>query len=211
MQRTRQKILEYLKRHGEATVDDLSRALDSLTPVTVRHHLDVLRSQGLIDTPVAQHRASPGRPRYVYMLTEKAEAFFPKNINALTQHMLAELQHSLSPDQINVIFDGVASRMASELEPGRDGETLEERLDRVAAHLSEHGYEAHWESHPEGYVLHTRNCPYSSVVGGHQDVCLLDMKYLSRLLGTVPRRLTHLQDGAESCSYLIMRPQASRV
>src|SRR5690349_12010748 len=104
MQKTRQKILEYLKQNGEATVEDLSAALDDLTAVTVRHHLDVLRSQGMIASPEVMHRTSPGRPRYVYTLTEKAQAMFPKNVGTLTSHMLDELKNSLDENQINVIF-----------------------------------------------------------------------------------------------------------
>jgi predicted ArsR family transcriptional regulator len=144
----------------------------------------------------------------VYTLTDKAEGLFPKNINTLTQHMLDELKASLGSEQINVIFDGVAARMASELEPGAPGESFEERLDRVVEHLSEHGYEAHWERHPDGYVLHTTNCPYSGVAEAHDDVCVLDAKYISRLLGTVPRRIGHLKDGETSCAYLIKHSQA---
>jgi predicted ArsR family transcriptional regulator len=206
MQKTRQKILEYLRRHGEATVEELSLALDDLTPVTVRHHLDVLRGQGLIDAPAVQHRTSPGRPRYAYTLTEKADAYFPKNVNTLALHVLAEIRQTLPLEQVNVIFDGIATRMAAEIEPGRDGEILERRLDRVVSHLSDHGYEAHWERTPEGYILHTGNCPYSGIVDGHQDVCLLDVRYISQLLGAVPRRLTHIQEGAEDCSYLVLQP-----
>ncbi len=207
MQKTRQKILEFLKQRGEATVEELSEALDDLTAVTVRHHLDVLRSQELVDAPVIRHRNSPGRPRYVYTLTSKAEALFPKNVNTLTQHVLSELKASLGADQVNVLFEGVAERMAAEIEPGSEGETFEERLDRVVEHLTDHGYEAHWEEHPEGYVLHTTNCPYTGIVEAHDDLCMLDAKYISHLLGTVPRRVGRLRDGEESCSYLITRSQ----
>jgi predicted ArsR family transcriptional regulator len=207
MQKTRQKILEYLKQHGEATVEELSHVLDQLTPVTVRHHLDVLRGEGLVDAPVVQHRTTPGRPRFAYTLTEKADVYFPKNINVLALHMLAELQETLPPEQINVIFDGVAARMAAEIEPGPVGETFEGRLDRVVAHLTDHGYQARWDRSPEGYVLHTSNCPYSGIVDSRQDVCVLDVRYITRLLGTVPRRLTHIQDGGEDCSYLIAQSQ----
>ena len=47
MQKTRQKILEHLREHGESTVNELSKALDNLTAVTVRHHLDVLKERSL--------------------------------------------------------------------------------------------------------------------------------------------------------------------
>ena len=80
MQDTRQKILDHLKTHGEATVEELREWLGGITAVTVRHHLDVLRRDGLVDAPTVERRDTPGRPRYVYTLTEKASRYFPRTI-----------------------------------------------------------------------------------------------------------------------------------
>jgi len=206
MQKTRQKILHYLKQHGEATVEDLSYALDDLTPVTVRHHLDVLRSDGMVSAPEVKHRSTPGRPRYVYTLTEKAESFFPRNVNSLATHMISELKQSVNDSQLNVIFEGIADRMAADFDSGPEGELFENRLNRVVVYLTEHGYEAHWEPHLQGYAIHTSNCPYGGVAENHDEVCLLDIRYISHLLGVVPRRLGHLREGEESCSYLVTDP-----
>jgi len=212
MQKTRQKILEYLRHHEEATVDDLSDVLDNLTAVTVRHHLDVLRGQGLVSSPEVQHRNTPGRPKYVYSLTEKAHALFPRNLNTLSTHLIAELTNHLEDDRVNVIMDGVAERMASELPPGPPNETFDARLDRVVRHLTEHGYEASWTAHPDGYVLSTSNCPYGDVATDHEEqMCMLDMRYLSRLIGAVPRRLDYIPDGDNNCSYLIHSNQIDLV
>ncbi|MGF1503801.1 MAG: ArsR family transcriptional regulator [Chloroflexi bacterium] len=203
MQKTRQKILEYLHEHGEATVNELSKALDGLTAVTVRHHLDVLRSEGLIAQPVPRHRSTPGRPRYVYSLTEKGDSLFPGNVKTLADHMFGEVVGSLQGDQINVIFDGIADRMADELEVNPHA-SPQDRLDLVVRHLTEQGYEAKWEATAEGYLLHTFNCPYEQIATHHEEMCSLDMRYISRLLGTVPRRLgKNLIEGGSACSYLI--------
>ncbi len=207
MQRTRQKILDYLKQHNGATVEELSAVLDNLTAVTVRHHLDVLRSQGLVSPPEAVRRNSPGRPKYVYRLTEQAEKLFPKNLEALTEHVLAEMKSRLSPQQVNVIFEGVADRMAAQVPPPSDNEPIEARLDRAVEHLTAQGYEARWEPDTEGYVLYAGNCPYGGVPHEHNELCTLDMLFISKLLGTVPRRLAHRTAGDAVCSYLVLPPQ----
>ncbi len=62
MQDTRQQILEIMKRLGEVTVQDLSTEL-GLTSVTVRHHLEILRSEGYISDPEIVRSSRPGRPR----------------------------------------------------------------------------------------------------------------------------------------------------
>ncbi|GAB4475066.1 MAG: transcriptional regulator [Anaerolineae bacterium] len=210
MQKTRQKILEYLRQHGEATVSELSRELDNLTAVTVRHHLDVLRSEGFVAAPEPVHRDAPGRPRYVYRLTDKAKSLFSQNVGTLASMLMAEMKTALPEEQLNVIFEGIARRMAAEMSPGAGDETLEGRLARVVAHLNSQGYEAHWEPHELGYVLHTANCPYGGVVSDHDDLCKIDMRYISGLLGTVPRRLGHLQEGEDTCSYLVVVPEPLR-
>lgn len=202
MQKTRQRILEYLKTNGEATVEDLSATLDNLTPVTVRHHLDVMRSEGLLDAPEIRRRASPGRPCYIYRLSANARAHFPHNLQTLTSLLVTEIKSRLDEKQVNVIFEGVADRMSDLLEPPQPGETMEQRLTRVAEHLTEHGYMASWETRPEGLVLHTRNCPYG-VADTHPEVCMLDLRYVTTLLGVVPRRIGYMVDGDSSCSYLI--------
>jgi predicted ArsR family transcriptional regulator len=203
MQKTRQRILEYLYKHGESTIEDLSAALGNLTAVTIRHHLDVLRSEGMVDSPEALHRTTPGRPKYAYQLTSRGAALFPGNLRNLADHMFGVLVDSLTPRQINVIFDGIADSMASDLPAGDSSESPEERLDRVVGHLMAQGYEASWEAHQEGYVLHTHNCPYNAISSTHEEMCQLDMRYISRLLGTVPRRLGHMFDGQDACSYLV--------
>ncbi len=207
MQKTRHKILEYLREHQEATVEELSRVLDNLTAVTVRHHLDVLRAQGLITAPETLHRDSPGRPKYIYSLTEKAKALFPKNLHTLADHMLDELSSRFGKEQMDAFLEGVAGRMAADLPGGPEGESFQRRLDRVVQHLGERGYEAEYEIHPQGYVLHASCCPYTGVAEEHEEVCVLDRHYISRLLGIEPHRLKHLGQGDGGCSYLVPRPE----
>lgn len=202
MQKTRHRILEYLKERGEASVEELSAWLDDLTLVTVRHHLDVMRSEGLIDPPEIRHRSAPGRPRYIYRLSQSADSVFPKNLGPLTDHLLSQLKETLGDRQVNVIFEGVADRMAGEFSSAAPNETIEHRLDRVVEHLTAQGYMASWVDHPDGYILTTSNCPYS-MAAEHPEMCVMDIRYISNLLGLIPHRLTHKLEGDATCSYLI--------
>jgi predicted ArsR family transcriptional regulator len=92
--------------------------------------------------------------------------------------------------------------MAAGMASGGKDEPMVERLKRTVNHLIEHGYMASWEEHPEGYILHTRNCPYG-MADEHPELCVLDMHYVSELLGIVPRRMSHMIEGDSTCSYLI--------
>jgi predicted ArsR family transcriptional regulator len=154
MQQTRLAILEIIKHRGQATVDDIVDELQqrstAITPVTVRHHLKLLLEEGLITAPDMRRRATPGRPRYIYALTSKARDLFPNNYENLTLHLLDTLRHHVPADGVNVIFEGVADRMAAAFDC--DPCTFEERLDRAVAYLNANGYDARWESSTDGVV-----------------------------------------------------------
>ena len=202
MQKTRQIILNYLKEHGPATVDELAEVLN-LTSVTVRHHLDILRTEGLVAEPVIRHRTSRGRPQYLYALTEKASQYFPKNYDDLASKILAEIKAVSTPQGVNVIFGGVASRFAAEAPRPAPGEPIVNRLDRAVAFLNTRGYVAHWEATSEGYVLHTCNCPYEALAPQNRELCGMDKALIGNLVGAAPQCLTRVADGSSSCAYLI--------
>lgn len=206
MQPTRNAILEYLKEHGAATVDELAGVL-KLTPVTVRHHLDILRGDELVAEPEIRHRSTPGRPQYSYSLTAKASRHFPKNYCDLAGQLIAEVKAHAEPGLINVIFDGVAERLVAGAPPPRPGEPLEARLERAVEFLNARGYVARWEAAqdaPEaGYWLHTCNCPYESLAGGNPELCAMDLSLMEKLLGAEPRCASRVAEGGASCAYWI--------
>lgn len=205
MQETRRYILDILRRRGQATVDDIVAELQkrrgSITAVTVRHHLMRLQEADLITSPELRRRSSPGRPQYVYALTDKAKEHFPNNYQRLAGGLLNALQAHLPPDGVNVILEGVADHLASEA--FIPDAPMPDRLDVVVDFLNDNGYEASWECTSEGYILHTQNCPYHQLAGGTDMLCRMDMRLISSLLGTVPRKLYRVAEGDNRCSYLV--------
>jgi predicted ArsR family transcriptional regulator len=202
MQPTRQLILNHLKEHGQATVEDLAEVLH-LTSVTVRHHLDILRGEGIVAEPAVRRSTSPGRPQYVFTLTEKSSAHFPKNYNALAANVLAELK-ATAPRTVNVIFEGIANRFAADAPRPAATDPLPKRLDQAIAFLNTQGYVAHWESADEGYVVYTHNCPYAGLPDNHPELCGMDSTLISRLLGAPVECAGRLTEGAHHCAYRIV-------
>lgn len=206
MQQTRRHILSILRERGEATVDDIVAELEQrrgkeITAVTVRHHLTRLQQDDLITTPQMKHRSTPGRPQHVYTLTERAKAQFPNNYERLAVSLLEGIRSYLPPAGVNVILEDVAERMAHEAHiPNLP---LHERLSAVVTYLNKQGYAASCQSCDEGFILQTNNCPYHQIADHDQAICEMDMRYVSSLLGVVPRRLSHMANGDSACAYLI--------
>lgn len=207
MQETRRQILEILRERGEATVEDIVNDLrkrrgDSITAVTVRHHLKHLQQEdNLVSEPQMRHRATPGRPQHIYTLTEKAIAAFPNNYQRLAAGLIDQMQTQLGPDHVNVILEGVADNMAHEASIPQG--SLPERLGAVVDYLNQHGYDANWEETADGYLLHTLNCPYHHLTDKTDALCHMDMRLVASLLGVVPRMQSRIAGGENRCSYLI--------
>lgn len=209
MQETRRVILEILRRRQQATVDEiveeLQKSRGNITAVTVRHHLKLLQAEALITAPELRRRSAPGRPQYVYALTEKAHEHFPQNYQRLAEGLLGQLQKHLPPAGVNVILEGVADQMAGDAQIPEG--CLTDRLDAVVGYLTERGYEAYWETGQDGYILYTSNCPYHNISGSNEMLCEMDLRLISSLLSVVPRRISHVHAGDATCSYLIPEPQ----
>jgi predicted ArsR family transcriptional regulator len=202
MQQTRERILEILKVNGQATVDELSQELE-LTPVTIRHHLEVLRSEGLIAPPQARRRGGPGRPQHIYRLAEEADDFFPKNYHHLAEAFLAELEVRVTPETMEELIEGVAERMASQANLP-EGSDFSARLAAVVDFLNTVGHLASVETRKNGdLLLHIANCPYERVARRHPQPCKIDARMIARLLGVAVERLERITDGHDRCTYLI--------
>jgi predicted ArsR family transcriptional regulator len=203
MQSTRQQILQILKERTQATVEQLSEELE-LTPVTVRHHLDVLRGEGLVDAPVALHRSGPGRPQYAYALTEAAGDYFPKNYHKLADLLFEEIRGKVTPTEMERMMDKVADRLAAQAPPPALKQSPRKALEAAVRFLNEQGYVARWEKTADGrYVLHTCNCPYEQVAQAHPEVCSMDKKFVHQVFELPLERMSHMASGDDSCSYLI--------
>jgi predicted ArsR family transcriptional regulator len=198
----RQQIIEILKRNGSATVDELSESLD-ISSVTVRHHLNVLQSEGLIGEPVVTHRATAGRPQHRYALSGTANKVFPKNYNGLARELLDEIKSRHDAHEISLIFENMGRRLAAESPPPVAGETVAQRMNRVADFLNKKGYLAQWEKSDDGISLHTCNCPYGDLVEKHPELCAMDTSLIASLTGTTPDCAFRIADGKGCCAYTI--------
>jgi len=204
MQSTRQEILEILKEERQATVEDLATRLE-LTPMTIRHHLNVLQAQNLVVASKVRRSQKVGRPRLVYTLTDAADELFPQNYANLALHLVSEVKETVGPEEAQAIFGRVAERIAEDAPPQVEGQSFEERLDEVTDFLAEQGFITRWEETDEGYVLININCPYRQVSREHGDLCIMDTTLISRLLNVEPERRSSQREGEAPCSFLLKR------
>ena len=150
----------------------------------MRHHLDVLRSEGYVSDPIVCHRASRGRPQYSFELTERSASLLPNNYNRLAVGLLSEMGARASREELANLLGCVGSRLVAGAVPCGSHDPIESRMDRAVSLLNSQGYEARWENTSQGVLLHTCNCPYREVSPAHQELCGMDLSLVKAVLGT---------------------------
>lgn len=153
---TREIILHTIKASPQSTVEELAEAAD-VSPVTVRHHLNALQAEGVIEA--ASIRRKVGRPYYVYSLSEKGQELFPKRYVRLTSRLLDEMKGRLPQPLIDDIFNGVVANVLEEHRGEFEHLPLEGRFDYLVALLAEEGFLSTWERTDSGYRLIEYSCP----------------------------------------------------
>jgi predicted ArsR family transcriptional regulator len=205
MQSTRQEILEILKIERTATVEDLASRLE-LTPMTIRHHLNVLQAQNLVTATKVRRSQKVGRPRLIYTLTEAADQLFPQNYGDLARRIVTELKETVGKEETCAIFRRVAKRLATQAPPPVPGQSFEDRLNQVTRFLEGQGLLTRWQKTDRGYVFINANCPYRLVAQEHGETCEMDVTLITELLGVEPKRLNQGQE-EQVCSYLLEVPE----
>lgn len=195
---TKDLILETIKASRQAKVEDLAEAA-SVSPVTVRHHLNSLQAEGLIESSSVRRKV--GRPYYVYSLSEQGQELFPKRYVRLTSRLLEELKSVLPGEAIEQVFKGVVENVVAEHRPYFEGLPFERRLDYLVALLGEEGFLARWEKTEDGYSLTEYNCPYFSIGQEHTEICIFDKELIVNVVQAPIQQHSCMLSGADCCQF----------
>lgn len=202
---TRETILNTIKALHETTIDDLAEAA-SVSPVTVRHHINALLADGTIESRTVRRKI--GRPHHVYSLSEAGEELFPQKYYRLSNLLLEELKMRFEPEEVSDIFDSVVKRIVDAHEPQYKSLPFEDRLDYVVTLLGEEGFLAKWEKDGDGYRLIEYGCPYISIGETHTEVCGFDKGLIVSVLNTAVEQHSCMLAGDRCCEFAIALPQA---
>lgn len=207
--------MKLLRRHGSMTVEDLSRAL-GITTVAVRHHLDVLETEGLLGSETERKPAASasgsrrGRPRRLFHLTDAADDLFPKNYSGLVQTILEHLETSGGAESVDEVFRARRLRLETDLKARLRGQELQARVAAVAELQDRSGYMADWETAEDGsLVLREHNCAICKVARRFPQACESELQLIRNVTRAEVVREQHMAAGDSVCSYRI-RPQGLR-
>jgi len=193
-------ILDRLKHGGNTTVPRLAQALD-LNVETVRGHVNGLVREDLVRREDAI-RDGPGRPEIVYGLTADAERLFPRREADILRRLAEFLRRTNHQAVLDAFFDEWIGERRAEALARLEGLAGRERLEEVAALLSELGFMAVVEDASAGGPrLRLCHCPLRGLVEATRMPCRVEIGFVRELLGEDLVRESYIPAGDASCSY----------
>jgi DeoR family transcriptional regulator, suf operon transcriptional repressor len=203
MSGTRQKIIGILQEQGPATVRELAEAVD-LTPMSVRHHLQSLREEGIVTTSGLTAPDGVGRPQKIYELTVESDFKARLDFGLLLHSLLSETRSFLGDERFRQLLLSIVDRILTEECPRLEGLSREKRIREVTAYLSRRGHLARWELVDGGFLLHAYNCPFHPLGNLYPDLCELDLRLVGGLVGEPVEQTASILQCQGRCTYHLL-------
>ncbi|WP_135229607.1 helix-turn-helix transcriptional regulator [Deinococcus fonticola] len=201
-ERTKNKLLELIKRCGPLTAQDIACKLEISIPAARRHLLD-LQEHALIESRT-ERPSGRGRPQHVFALTERGEAAFPKTYANLCLDVLKQVQTMFGDDAVLRVLEARNMEHVRQWREQLPADLpLPERLERLSTLLTRLGFDAVIESDGEALFLVQRNCPNLTVARQHRELCAAELRLYRDVLGTELRRELTIACGQGTCRYRI--------
>lgn len=195
------RILEYVKRAGDASADGVAADL-GVTASAARQHLVALERDGLLEHRAV--RAGPGRPRHLFALTPAGDALFPRAYAELTNELLEYVEDE-DPTLLERIFERRARRRLQRARERMARLGFPDRVRVVAELLDEDGYLAEFARRDDGaFVITEHNCAVLSVALRYRHACSSELDFLRAALPEAEvTRIAHRINGGHVCAYLV--------
>jgi DeoR family suf operon transcriptional repressor len=219
---TKQDILDFLMRQGQANAQDLAHQLQ-ISPQATRRHLNDLESEGLIEH--RQVQAGMGRPQHVYQLSDKGRDRYPDRYDEFALSLLDTLAETVGREQVGTILRKQWERKALEYRERVGNGSLQERVANLVELRKAEGYMAEWHlaEEPSGeafnsevgqgkagsvissqFVITEYNCAISHIAESFPSVCGHELEMFAMALEGCKVERTHwLVNGEHRCGYLI--------
>ncbi len=204
---TREVVLRTIKSANGATVEVLAEAA-GVSPVTVRHHVNGLLADGLIEADSVRRKV--GRPYHVYFLSEEGQELFPKKYFALSNRLLEELKERFSAEVVNDLFQSLVQKIIDEHRHEFEHLDFEERLNYLMRLLADEGFLARWEHSGAGYRITEYSCPFLNMGQQHSEICTLDTALIQAVLGTEIEQHSCMLNGDDCCQFELL-PNAAHM
>lgn len=202
----RGRLLLELKRDQPLTASELAER-HQVSANAVRRHLKELESEGLVG--YEREQRGQGAPSFIYRLTERGEAVFPKRYDEALSHVLTFVAETSGREEVRRIFARRFQAHRDRLEAELGEATLEERLEAVVDLLSREGFMAEWSLNEGRLRIAEHNCAFHTVAERFPEICAAEADFLRDVLQTDVSREAYIPAGCNSCQYALVGVERS--
>ena len=207
----RRAVLYALRRRGQATADDVARQLD-MTVSGARQHLTALVDDGFAEaTELPRPPGQRGRAQLAYLVTERADALFPKAYGELTNELLGYASEADAGLVDTLFARRREERLRNASERLARRRSLKAKVTELTRILDDDGYLATCEETAPGvYRIVEHNCAIWAVAQRYGQACTSELEFIRAALGDADvERVQHMVAGAPHCAYEVTaRPDA---
>ena len=202
--RSREAILDMLKRRGPLTATEIAETL-ALTTMAVRQHLYALQAEALV--AYSEQPRPIGRPAKLWRLTEASDRFFPDAHAELTVDLIEAVTEAFGAKGMDrLLAIRTRDQVAAYRERIGGRRSLAKRLEALAAIRSEEGYMAEVRKAEDGaFLLIENHCPVCHAAAACTGLCAAELSVFQEVLGdeVEVRRGDHILAGARRCAYVV--------
>ncbi|WP_051076240.1 metalloregulator ArsR/SmtB family transcription factor [Verrucomicrobium sp. 3C] len=198
----KQAILGEIKRSDGLSVGELAERMN-LSYMGVKQHCNALEKEGYLST---QRRAKRvGRPEKLYILTEKANEFFPQKGTPFVLELLESIDDVYGSLAVDRILHRLYSRRIEALRSRISASALSERARQLARAREEEGYMSRYEPSgaPHGQVLEFHS-PVLEILDRFPRAREFERALFERLLGTQVERSEDRTRGGFRVAFLLL-------
>ncbi len=206
MKTTREKILQNLLTYPKSTINELAKEV-GINAISVRHHLTSLQAEGLVISEEERHGV--GRPRLVYLLSERGIEQFPTRYFRFTNRLLDQIKKSLPEKTYSAILNQIADNTAGDILEKVEYMSFEQKLDVAKELLAKEGFSMVWEKIGDEYLIHEISCPYLQIVQSHPEICTIGQRLISTILATSITKTRCMVNGDTQCTFIIQKAALS--
>lgn len=193
----RGRILLELKREQPLTARELAGRF-AVSSNAIRRHLKELELEDLVSHD-REHR-SQGAPAYLFRLSDRGEALFPRQYDKALTDVLAYVAKTSGREQVQRIFAERFKAHAGPLEDLADA-PVEERVKAVVDLLCSQGFMAEWSVDGDRITIAEHNCAVQAAAEQFPEICQAEAEFLRSVLQTDLKRRAHIGQGCNACEY----------
>lgn len=124
----------------------------------VRRHLEVLEQENYVEHYF--EKASRGRPKKLFALTERGRDIFPEKSHLLFTLLAKSVEEKYGTESLAGLFSDLADRLAESLDIREDKGDLEERMEEFMDAMEDFGFYPALKKENGSYEIQFRNCVF---------------------------------------------------